>query len=324
MDTQELQVKRVCIVGCGSIAGLLDETPPDIFISHAKAISAHPGYELVACVDVDSERASTFASRWTCKSYLNIKDVVESDIDLFVIASPTDTHVSYLKAIIEAEIEPWGLICEKPVTNDIAELAEFQKIAKKFAGKLVVNFHRRFDDSHRQLKAYLSESSELGELITFHAKIGKGIIHNGSHFIDLLQWMYGPIEAIDSQHSELKDNDLLGEFAVTLGNGVRGNIQTTERAHYGLFEMSFVHEKGIVEIRDIGFDIQIRRSQPSSVYEGYNELAVVHKFEGTLGRVFYSLYEELLISDDYDRSSVANAIDGARLLLECKERYQGC
>lgn len=309
--------KKVCILGCGSIAGGVDDVKTDHVLSHAKAISLHDQFDLFGCYDLDSKLASDFQSRWdVVNCYTDLGSALNSEVDVFVIATPNHTHFDLIKEVLKTDCK--YLICEKPLVTSYEQLDELVELFRTTDKKIVVNFSRRFDSAHREIKRVI-ESGELGELLHFHAHIGKGLIHNGSHFIDTLLWYFGDISNIECITAKRVDDDFLGSFEIEMRSGARGIVQNTAEVHYSLYDLNFVFTGGRIDLPGVEFDCDCYKPLPSKIYNGFNNLSVEKRFAYTLNRAMYNLYSSLLEEDL--SSLLAQAIEGTRVLLELKEKH---
>ncbi|KAJ5110126.1 hypothetical protein N7532_002771 [Penicillium argentinense] len=67
-------------------------------------------------------------------------------LDAVVIASPTELHITQTLAAIQLGIH---VLCEKPITRDMAKLRDFMETAKQHPQtKVMVGFVRRFDENY--------------------------------------------------------------------------------------------------------------------------------------------------------------------------------
>lgn len=277
------------MIGCGSVAGAIDDPLSPNILSHGKALSLHPNFELAGCYDLDPTAASLFQKKWGCRQvYSSIEEMLKEHFDLFVVATTTSSHFSILEKLLRTSCT--GIICEKPLVTSLGELKQLQEALLQSPKKIVVNFTRRFDEAHQKLRSLIA-NSQLGPLLHFHGNVGKGLIHNGCHLIDLLSYLFGGIKKIQSISVTTEHEDHYGKFLVTLPSEIQGILQTTKDVSYSLFELDLLFQNGRISIKDIGYEIVIERPSPSTIYPGYNRLAQSQRFEPTFHRAFYNLYE---------------------------------
>ncbi|MCX6723043.1 MAG: Gfo/Idh/MocA family oxidoreductase, partial [Candidatus Staskawiczbacteria bacterium] len=111
--------------------------------------------------------------------------------DIVSICVPDGQHFLILKKIIK--YKPKLVICEKPITTKIVDTEKIIKLYKKNKISVLVNYSRRFDVVIQQLKKDLSEN-KYGRVVSASGIYSKGILHNGSHLIDLASFLFGKIK----------------------------------------------------------------------------------------------------------------------------------
>lgn len=120
---------RVGIVGGGS-----DPAAPAFFGTvHRRAIGilGHEGFELVAGVLRSDPAASlTAAAQWGIKGYESVEQMLDGEPELgyVVIATPNDAHFGPAQLCVRRRIP---VLCEKPLTLNLDEAIELQRLAQK-------------------------------------------------------------------------------------------------------------------------------------------------------------------------------------------------
>lgn len=306
------------VIGCGSVAGALDDPLSPHILSHGKALSLHPNFELAGCYDLDPAAALLFQKKWGCRQvYSSLEAMLKEHFDLFVLATTTSAHLPILQKLLLSSCT--GIICEKPLVTNRGELEQIQDALIQSPKKTVVNFTRRFDEAHQKLKTLLTNSA-FGPLLHFHGNVGKGLIHNGCHLIDLLYYFFGGVQEIQGISVKTEHEDLYGSFLVTLHNEVKGIIQNAKDVSYSLFELDLLFQNGRVSIKDIGYEIVIEQPSPSAIYPGYRHLAQTQRVEPTFHRAFYNLYEMYATDRIPVKEFLTDAISVSQLIFSVKER----
>src|SRR6476469_4480042 len=91
--------------------------------------------------------------------------IADADVDAVVLATPAPTHEKQLLACLE---HGKPVLCEKPLTTDVATSLEVVKREAELGRKLIqVGFMRRFDDEYAALKAMVV-AGDLGEPLVMH------------------------------------------------------------------------------------------------------------------------------------------------------------
>ena len=108
---------------------------------HARLLSATPGVDLVAVVDVDRERAAGVAGEYGAQPYAEWRDVV-GKIDAATVAAPTETHAEIAEALLESSVH---VLIEKPMTRTTAEADRLLRVAAQRGVTLAVGHTERFN-----------------------------------------------------------------------------------------------------------------------------------------------------------------------------------
>ncbi|MDC3222672.1 Gfo/Idh/MocA family oxidoreductase [Gammaproteobacteria bacterium] len=186
------------IVGLGNIGMLYDIHLPkkDNILTHCNAFSQHPDFELIGAVETNSELRSLFEKEYKLPSSKDIESFLADNQlspDVYVIANSTENHLNAIEQII-AVSNPVGILCEKPIAYNVDEALEICKLCKEKKIKIFVNFIRRADPGILELKNRIDAHQIEGpfKLVAWYSK---GLIHNGSHFVDLFDFLFGSINS---------------------------------------------------------------------------------------------------------------------------------
>jgi len=129
---------------------------------------------MVACCDVDSQRAEAFAKRYgaSCKSYGDYRDILDrKDVDLVTIGTPDHWHT---KIAIDAMNAGKDVYCEKPLTLTIDEGKLIQKVVKKTGRVFQVGTQQRSEYGRHFLHAIvIARSGRLGDNLKALSSVGK-------------------------------------------------------------------------------------------------------------------------------------------------------
>ena len=112
------------------------------------------------------------------------------NIDFFVIANPTEFHCETGFEIFKST-NPTAILCEKPISNNYEEAKLFCENCTSSNVSLFTNYFRA-RTLHLKLKTLITKRKWEQP---FQAEIlyTKGLIHNGSHFLDILYFLFGKI-----------------------------------------------------------------------------------------------------------------------------------
>ncbi|CAK7201597.1 hypothetical protein SEUCBS139899_004305 [Sporothrix eucalyptigena] len=177
----------------------------------------------------------------TVKVVATLDEVINSDVELIIVATSDDTHFEIIKKILNAGKQ--HVLGEKPLTYHAAQSAELQELAKAKGRVLGVFQSRRFDGDYLTAKK-LIENNTLGSVTSYevfysfyrpasvafegaappegdvHWKdnpaLNRGNIYTiGAHTIDQIYTLFGMPDKI------------LGRTWSVRGNGVQDSFEAT-------------------------------------------------------------------------------------------------
>lgn len=250
-------VKSVLIVGLGQIGMMYDY--PDIksatVFSHAKAFFLHEKFNLIGAVDFDPTRASLFEKIFRKPGFENLHHALdETSPEVVVIATPTDTHHDILNLVLAYGSVKY-ILCEKPLAFELEDGDAMVAKCKKRGVKLYVNYMRRTDPGVGEIRKRLLDG-RIGSPIKGFCWYSKGLLNNGSHFFNLLEyWLGRPLNHRVIEHNRFwdgKDPEL--DFFVTYERGsvVFRSVWEEAFSHYTIELLSpsgrLRYEKGGADI----------------------------------------------------------------------------
>lgn len=251
------------------------------FATHLSAISGHKGFELIAGSDVSAEARDGFKIATTkYKSdvaiYLDWQKMVhEVKPELVVVATNTDSHVLICNKLIDLGVK--NILCEKPIALSVKDAETLVKKAKKKGCNLFVNYFRAYNPTYIDLIEKI-HSGFLGKIQTFDVKYHKGLLNNGTHFIDLLVRMFGDVKGVQG----FKDRtipafgkDLTLSAVLEFKNGVSGCLRGMNGNFYNILELDILGELGRVRI--VNEKAEFYLPEKSDKVAGYTSLKLQSK-----------------------------------------------
>jgi predicted dehydrogenase len=238
---------RVAIVGAGAIAR-----------AHADALAASPHFQLVTVIDTDAARASALAEKHGALSATSINAITNGSVDAAIVSTPPNTHRNVAIALLEAGVH---VLCEKPFARDAiaaGKIGSLYRVHNVFASP--VNMTGRWN---------LDPQSSGGGVI----------IDNGTHSVDIMRYILGPIESVravesskERAYSSVEDTARIEVLSV---GGVFGRIELSwSEQSTGPWFISIQGSRGGI---DIGWKASRRRFDGASEYTpfgvGYDKVA---------------------------------------------------
>lgn len=195
------------IIGCGDVTER----------KSGPAFRKASGSRLVAVMRRDSSLAADYARRHGVPRWYDDADALIADpgVDAVYIATPPSSHVEYVKRAADAG-KP--IYCEKPLGTSYAESRDAVAYCEERGVPLFVAYYRRAMEKYRTV-AELLHGGRIGRVLQTHFGMttkavepdsmgvlpwrvrkdvsGGGLILDiGSHGLDLLDFLFGPIREV--------------------------------------------------------------------------------------------------------------------------------
>lgn len=297
------------IVGGGEISCGYDNPKSKSILTHINGAIKHPGIQLNSIVEINRDKHDYIKDKWgkRIKIFSDLNESLSNfKSDIFVIATPTNTHLRVIKNIL-FNYCPKLILCEKPIVSKIKEYEELYKLLESYNTKIMTNFPRRFDISLNILKKEILNSKKKYH---FYGTFNKGLIHNGSHMIDLISMLVGPIRKIDFINFKTIKNDFFGRFLVKTDN-CNGIISNIDSKDLSVFEFVLYTNHGKFEIIGANNKINIYYLDNLNHFKGFKAYLDKKKLPHTLESSAYNTY-------DYAIELIKNTAKYKKFMLEQK------
>jgi len=260
---------RMAIVGCGRISK-----------NHFGSIEKHQdNIELVAICDVQQVILSEYEEKYKVKGYLDLGDMLENEeLDLVAICTPSGIHADQTELCANYGV---NVMTEKPMATRWSDGVRMVKACDKAGVQLfVVKQNRR--NSTLQLLKRAVEEGRFGKIHMVHLNVfwtrpqeyydqapwrgtwefdGGAFMNQASHYVDLLDWLIGPIDKVQAMMSTTRDIEVedTGVLNVKWRNGALGSMSVTMLTYPKNLEgsITILGEKGTVRVGGVAVnDIQ--------------------------------------------------------------------
>ncbi len=265
---------KVGIVGLGRVASTYDDDPlvKGVY-THTGAYSINPETKIVAGADIDREKLDAFGKKWNVASlYLDYNEMFKNEeLDIISVCTGVDIHYDIVKEAAKYDIK--AIYCEKPMTDTLEKADEIVDLCRKKNIVLAVNHFRRWDYGFQSIKKYIDEK-KIGNIQKVKVYYTKGILNNGSHAVDLLNYFFGKVEYLWSYYSYKEKNldDPTLDVYLKFKNGLSGILMGLDADYFSIFEIDILGTKGRISIKDGGNRFEYYKVQESDKFLGYKEL----------------------------------------------------
>jgi len=168
---------RACVIGMGPIGCL-----------HAEIYAASAVAELAGVCDRDEARARAAGERFGVPWHVSAEAMLDAvRPDVCSIATGGFEYASdHYEPTLQALRAGCHVLCEKPISNDIAHAEEMVRVAAETGRCFALDFNHRFTPAARQAKRW-QDAGRLGDLL----------------FVNVALWIGRP-EDLDSPYYHLK------------------------------------------------------------------------------------------------------------------------
>jgi len=228
---------RIAIIGCGRISK-----------NHFTAIENHANdLELVALCDTDSEKLEQFVSEYKVNGYARMVELLESQkVDVVALCTPSGIHAE--QAMLAAK-HGVHVMTEKPMATRWQDGVQMVKACDQAGVHLFVVKQNRQNATLQLLKRALEEK-RFGKIHMVHINVfwtrpqsyydqakwrgtwefdGGAFMNQASHYVDLFDWLIGPIDKVQAMMSTTRDIEVedTGVMNVRWRNGALGSMSVT-------------------------------------------------------------------------------------------------
>jgi len=212
---------------------------------HCDYIAACPDTVLSAVID-PLPAARAVAGKFDVPLFASFQDMLAVHRpDGLIVATPNGLHVENGLAAVAAGIP---VLVEKPLADDVASGLSLVEAAERAGVALLVGHHRRHNPMIQTAKAMV-DSGRLGEIVAVHGSFwlskpdgyydvawrreaGAGpVLINLIHDVDLLRYLCGEVEAVQSMSSNKQRGFAVEDTATVLlrfANGALGTVTVSD------------------------------------------------------------------------------------------------
>jgi predicted dehydrogenase len=256
---------KALVIGCGNIGAMYDFERESV-LTHTKALIQNGNFE-VSVFDINVNLAQKVARKYSISHVENLTDL--KDFDVVCIATPTDTHIQYLKKCIEVGTKV--VLCEKPISTSKGELLEFIAEASNRKTKILVNYIRAFQPSYQHLKKCVEDILLKEKVRSILIKYKKGFMNNASHAFQLMIFLLNKPLNFDSfrifqkKYDFFRDDPTITAFG--FWDSIPCNIIGFTDINFDIFEIEVYFENQKIVVRDGGNNIEFyKKNEPTQTY----------------------------------------------------------
>ena len=172
--------------------------------------------------------------------------------EIVTIATPSAIREAQLMEALS--VDPGMILIEKPLANDVSTALRMAAATKTYGVPLRVNFHRRFDPMHNELRALIGDDMPQRAVLYYRHSLK----NYGTHLIDLLLHWFGEISNVMTLGQDAEDNY---SFCCTVADTFPATILAMPNASFDVFECDFWFRDWRLIVRNGGAEYVVLRSE---------------------------------------------------------------
>jgi UDP-N-acetyl-2-amino-2-deoxyglucuronate dehydrogenase len=252
---------RFALAGCGRIAQ-----------KHFEALKLHADRaELVGVCDIDTKALEAAAKLTKAKPYSNLGGMLaDTNADMVVLTTPSGLHP---QETVDVAASGRHVMTEKPMATRWHDGLRMVKACDDASVRLFVVKQNRSNATLQLLKRAV-EQGRFGRIYMVNVNVfwtrpqeyydsspwrgtwefdGGALMNQASHYVDLLDWLIGPIESLQAYTATLARNievEDTGVISVKWRSGALGSMNVTMLTYPENLEgsITIIGEKGTVRV----------------------------------------------------------------------------
>lgn len=229
---------RFALVGCGRIAP-----------NHFAAIKQHEAFaELVGVCDINPTALADAVKTTGAKGFGSLTEMLAGcDADVYILTTPSGLHA---EQAIQVAKSGKSVVTEKPMATSLVDGKRMVKACDEAGVRLFVVKQNRRNATLQLLKKAL-EQKRFGKIYMVNLNVfwtrpqsyydqgawrgkweydGGAFMNQASHYVDLIQWLIGPLESLQAYTATMERNieaEDTGVISLRWRSGALGSMNVT-------------------------------------------------------------------------------------------------
>ena len=278
---------KIAVVGCGRISR-----------NHFGSIEKHSSeLELVAVCDIDPVVLAEHAETYKVPAYRDMEEMLQNEqIDLVALCTPSGIHPDQTVLAAKHRVH---VMTEKPMATRWNDGVRMVKACDEVGVRLFVVKQNRRNTTLQLLKRAVTEK-RFGKIHMVHLNVfwtrpqsyydqgngwrgtwefdGGAFMNQASHYVDLLDWLIGPVDKVQAMMSTTRDIEVedTGVLNIKWRNGALGSMSVTMLTYPNNLEgsITILGENGSVRVGGVAVnDIQLWQFSEPKEYDSQIQAA---------------------------------------------------
>ncbi len=214
----------------------------------ADAIVRSGKLEIVACYTRSEEKRAKFAAKYDCRAAPSYESILaDRSIEAIINTTPNNVHLETTRAAAEAGKH---VFLDKPIANTVDDGRAITEVCRKARVVLALGYQRRREGHFRWIRKQIDDGV-FGKLVNAEANISRDrlgkvdlgswrytaegmpggvMLQIGIHYIDVLEYLVGPIKAVSGSLAQLVlpgDNPDVASLIIEHQNGALSTLNAS-------------------------------------------------------------------------------------------------
>lgn len=228
---------KLAVVGCGRVSK-----------NHFNSINKYKNdIELTAICEIKKDLLNEYKKKFDVKGYIDLNDMLENEtLDLIILCTPSGIHAAQTEICAKYKV---NVMTEKPMATRWSDGLKMVKVCDDSNIRLFVVKQNRKNPTLQILKRAIDEK-RFKKINMININVfwnrpqeyydqapwrgtweydGGALMNQASHYVDLLEWLVGPIDKIQSMISTSRDIEVedTGILNIKWRNGALGSLSVT-------------------------------------------------------------------------------------------------
>src|SRR5713101_3028340 len=214
----------------------------------ADAMQRSKKLKIIACYTRSEEKRRVFAAKYGCRAAPSYEAILEDRaIEAIVNTTPNDAHLETTRAAAAAGKH---VFLDKPIANTVSDARAITDACRKAGVVLALGYQRRRESHFRWIRQRIDEGA-FGRLVNAEANISRDrlgkidlnswrytaagmpggvMLQIGIHYTDVLEYLLGPIKAVEGRLARLVlpgDNPDVASLVLEHENGALSTLNAS-------------------------------------------------------------------------------------------------
>src|SRR2546425_802901 len=214
----------------------------------ADAIQRSGKLKIVACYTRSEEKRRAFAGKYGCRAASSYEAILEDpSIAAIINTTPNDSHLETTRAAAAAGKH---VFLDKPIANTVSDARAITDACRNAGVVLALGYQRRRERQFRWIRQRIDEGA-FGRLVNAEANISRDrlgkvdlsswrytaagmpggvMLQIGIHYTDVLEYLLGPIKAVEGRLAQLVlpgDNPDVASLVLEHENGALSTLNAS-------------------------------------------------------------------------------------------------